>query len=335
MTPGSPVRLLGHASCSVRPRSRDELARHAAARGRVAGRRGRERSSRIVARMGWFRFAILLIALLAAGCGRVTDSEQLRLCRLILPVLHAEGTEIRGNPRLRRAAGPACASTTRHASRAPRGARTSLACGFGGATFERDRLDLVAVETDGGRSGEARLLFLKRYLAEAGREVAPLRRGAAATPRRRGLCAAAADQRARARGGLRAARHRLFADLRPGRADQSRVRRDRGARRLRGDRRGHGGGRARHRRPDRLARAGARDRGGARGRLEHAGRPRRGRAAARAPPARPADPDRDRGGRALDQRIRAHHPGLARALVAAGVQSADRAWRARRTSSSP
>ena len=123
--------------------------------------------------MGWFRLSILLITLLAAGCGRVTDSEQLRLCRLILPVLHAEGTaieEIRVAPRGR------SGLRIDYAAREPGTVRRShfVACGFGGATFERDRLDLVAVETDGGTAGEARLLFLKRYLAEAGHEVAPL-----------------------------------------------------------------------------------------------------------------------------------------------------------------
>jgi hypothetical protein len=45
--------------------------------------------------MPGLRFAVLLMALLASACGRVTDSEQLRLCRAILPVLHAEGTEFR------------------------------------------------------------------------------------------------------------------------------------------------------------------------------------------------------------------------------------------------
>ena len=123
--------------------------------------------------MGWFRFSLLLLALLAAGCGRVTDSEQLRLCRLILPVLHAEGTEIQ---EIRVAPRGRSGVRIDYAARAPGAARRAhfLACGFGGATFERDRLDLVAVETDGGTVGEARLLFLKRYLAEAGHEVAPL-----------------------------------------------------------------------------------------------------------------------------------------------------------------
>ncbi len=49
------------------------------------------------------------------------------------------------------------------------------------ATFERDRLDLVGVETDGGPLGEARLLFLKRfYLAEAERDALRSRGRAAA-----------------------------------------------------------------------------------------------------------------------------------------------------------
>jgi branched-subunit amino acid ABC-type transport system permease component len=43
-----------------------------------------------------------------------------------------------------------------------------LTCGFGGTTFERDRLDLVAVEIDGKPIGEGRLTFLRRFLAEAG-----------------------------------------------------------------------------------------------------------------------------------------------------------------------
>src|SRR4029434_9644619 len=92
--------------------------------------------------MGCFRCAIVLMALLAAGCGRVTDSEQLRLCRLILPVLHAEGAEIR---EIR--AGPAALG--RSGVRIDYGVREAdgnrrlhfAVCGFAGTTFERDRLD--------------------------------------------------------------------------------------------------------------------------------------------------------------------------------------------------
>jgi len=118
-----------------------------------------------------FRFAILMMALLAAGCGRVTDSEQLRLCRALLPVLHAEGTDIR-EIRVAPAAGRAVRID--YAARAPGAERRVhfVACGFAGTTFERDRLDLVALETDQGRLGEVRLLFLKRFLAAAGQEAA-------------------------------------------------------------------------------------------------------------------------------------------------------------------
>jgi branched-chain amino acid transport system permease protein len=124
---------------------------------------------------------LLLLPLALSACGRVTDPEQLRLCRLILPVLHPEGTEIR---EIR--AGPAAAGRSGvrvdYTAREPGTASKAhfAACGFGGTTFERDRLDLVAVETDEGKLGEARLLYLKRFwLSEAEREgitpVAPAR----------------------------------------------------------------------------------------------------------------------------------------------------------------
>jgi len=122
--------------------------------------------------MGRFRLSALLIALLAAGCGRVTDAEQLRLCRLIVTVLHAEGTqtrEIRVGPRGR------SGLRIDYATRAPGAAQVHFAaCTFGGTTFERGRLDLVAVETDGGAVGEARLHFLRRFLAAAGHEIPPI-----------------------------------------------------------------------------------------------------------------------------------------------------------------
>jgi len=119
---------------------------------------------------------LLLLPLLLAACGRVTDSEQLRLCRLIPPVLHLEGAEIR-EIRI----GPASIARSGlridYTAREPGGADKAhfVACGFGGTTFERDRLDLVAVETDEGALGQARLLYLKRFwLSEAEREGATL-----------------------------------------------------------------------------------------------------------------------------------------------------------------
>jgi len=117
----------------------------------------------------------LLLSLALAGCGRVTDSEQLRVCRLVLPVLHLEGTDIR---EIRVSPADVGRSGLRidYTAREPGTASKAhfVACGFGGTTFERDRLDLVAVETDEGALGEARLLYLKRFwLTEAEREGVP------------------------------------------------------------------------------------------------------------------------------------------------------------------
>lgn len=120
------------------------------------------------------RFAVLVLTLLAAACGRVTDSEQVRLCRAIIPVLNGAGAEIR---EIRVAPATLGHSGVRidYAAREAGAERRVhfLVCGFGGTSFERDRLDLVAVDTDAGRVGAARLTFLKRYLADAEVSAAP------------------------------------------------------------------------------------------------------------------------------------------------------------------
>jgi branched-chain amino acid transport system permease protein len=114
-----------------------------------------------------FRLLTLFLPLLAAGCGGVLDSEQVRLCRAIVPVLARESAEIR---ELR--VGPAALGRSGvridYAAREIGAERRVhfVSCAFGGRSFERDRLDLVAVETDAGPLGMARLTFLKRYLAD-------------------------------------------------------------------------------------------------------------------------------------------------------------------------
>src|ERR1700752_2290346 len=89
---------------------------------------------------------LLLLPLALSACGRVTDSEQLRLCRLVLPVLPPEGTDIR---EIRVGPAPVGRSGVRidYAAREPGTASKAhfVACGFGGTTFERERLDLVSV----------------------------------------------------------------------------------------------------------------------------------------------------------------------------------------------
>jgi branched-subunit amino acid ABC-type transport system permease component len=110
-----------------------------------------------------------VLAPLLAGCGTSIDGEQLRLCRSVIPALNPDGTDVRemrygpsapGQEGVRIdyvARPPGEASHVRY-----------LACGFAGRTFSADRLDLVAVETDSGPLGDARLYYLKRYWLASG-----------------------------------------------------------------------------------------------------------------------------------------------------------------------
>jgi branched-chain amino acid transport system permease protein len=103
----------------------------------------------------------------------LTDSEQVRICRLVPQALHPDGTQIR-EIRVAPVRGEKPAIRIDYAAREPgrpNGAHFAT-CVFGGTTFERDRLDLTALETDQGAFGQARLLYLKRFwLADAAREV--------------------------------------------------------------------------------------------------------------------------------------------------------------------
>jgi branched-chain amino acid transport system permease protein len=112
------------------------------------------------------RRALLLVAVapLVAGCGSQIDSAQLRLCRDVIPALNPDDTELR---EVRYAASALGRAGVRidYVARPPGGASQVryVACGFAGRTFSADRLDLVAVETDSGPLGEARLYYLKRF----------------------------------------------------------------------------------------------------------------------------------------------------------------------------
>jgi branched-subunit amino acid ABC-type transport system permease component len=110
------------------------------------------------------RFAVLLLLVPLAACRGPVDTEQLRVCRLVLPALHPEGSELRET-------GYAAAALGRQGVRIDYAAREPGAqprprhatCGFGGSVFAGNRLDLVAVETDEGPLGEARLTYLNRF----------------------------------------------------------------------------------------------------------------------------------------------------------------------------
>src|SRR5262249_44675684 len=108
---------------------------------------------------------ILFAVLLLSGCAGSLDSEQLRLCRLVLPALHPDGTTLREVRAVPAALGKRGVRID-YLAREPGDAtmrRHFLACGFAGTTFDRDRLDREAVETDAGLFGDARLLYLKRF----------------------------------------------------------------------------------------------------------------------------------------------------------------------------
>ncbi len=114
------------------------------------------------------RRMVLLLALassFAAGsCSAVMDREQLDLCRRVLPALHPEATELREIRFMPAPQGGGGGIRIDYAAREP-GAETKThyaVCRFG--MRERgERLDLAELDTDNGRLGEARLLFLKRF----------------------------------------------------------------------------------------------------------------------------------------------------------------------------
>jgi branched-chain amino acid transport system permease protein len=117
---------------------------------------------------------IFLAALLLTGCAGALDSEQLRLCRLVLPALHAEGTSLR-EIRVTPVALGKSGVRIDYAAREPGAVSAThfAACGFAGTTFERERLDLEVVETDTGLLGEARLIYLKRFWLPAAESETP------------------------------------------------------------------------------------------------------------------------------------------------------------------
>jgi len=122
------------------------------------------------------RLAVMLSLLPLAACLGSVDSEQLRVCRLVLPALNPEGTALREIGYAAAALGRQGVRIDYEAREPGEGPRRRYAtCGFGGSVFTGRRLDLVAVVTDAGPLGEARLTYLNRFwLADAvaaGREI--------------------------------------------------------------------------------------------------------------------------------------------------------------------
>lgn len=99
-----------------------------------------------------------------AGCASLANPDHLRLCRSLLPALHAEGTTIR---------------ETRHFAvenrinrlridylseepGRPRGTHYAI-CAFAGGGADASRLDLAALETERGPITGTKLYILKRW----------------------------------------------------------------------------------------------------------------------------------------------------------------------------
>jgi branched-chain amino acid transport system permease protein len=129
------------------------------------------------------RFALVLALLPLAGCLGSVDGEQLRLCRQVVPALHPDGTpvhEITAAPAPLGRQGVRIDYEAREPGEPVR--RRFATCGFGGSVFTGRRLDLVAVDTDAGPLGEARLTYLKRFWLGGAAGAAPAPSEAAPVP---------------------------------------------------------------------------------------------------------------------------------------------------------
>ena len=105
---------------------------------------------------------VVVVLLLSAACARV-DSDQARLCRLVLPALHSENAALTVH---HIHAGPA-AYTVRIAYVQQSGAGGYephwVQCTFGGGRLSRERQELVGLVLNGESVGDVRLHLLKRY----------------------------------------------------------------------------------------------------------------------------------------------------------------------------
>ncbi len=121
--------------------------------------------------MRWLRFAVLLLPLCVTGCGRATDNEQLRLCRL---VPRGAASRRHRHPRNSCGAGPARPLGRAHRLRGARAGHAQPGA-FRRLRVRRHHVRARPARSGGGRNrrgrlGEARLLYLKRFLAQAERE---------------------------------------------------------------------------------------------------------------------------------------------------------------------
>jgi branched-chain amino acid transport system permease protein len=106
--------------------------------------------------------ALFMAVLLLSGCGRL-DPDHLRICRIVLPALHAEGVSI--NVQTAMAGDIPNTIIVRHETRrAPHPPQERVAeCRFGGGRLSRERLELTSVMLDGRALSPASLHLLRRF----------------------------------------------------------------------------------------------------------------------------------------------------------------------------
>lgn len=106
---------------------------------------------------------MLLLAAVPAGCGRTLDRTQLDLCRRVIEALQPTDVAIR-EIRAAPVAGGVRIDYRPATASAESGVRVRFAvCTFANRPDRLGRFDLAGVETEDGKLGDARLLFLKRF----------------------------------------------------------------------------------------------------------------------------------------------------------------------------
>lgn len=99
-----------------------------------------------------------------AGCERLVEPDHLRLCRALLPALHAEGTAIRESRHGAPDGRPNSVRIDYVAAEPERRPGTHYAvCTFAGGGTQAGRFDLAALETERGPVAGVRLLILRRW----------------------------------------------------------------------------------------------------------------------------------------------------------------------------
>lgn len=121
----------------------------------------RERRSGVLPIVPLFVLAAMLAL---AGCGRIVDADQARLCRQTLPAIEREGLPV--VERIAPGPGESDVEVVYRVDAAGVVRRARVLCTFGGGLLSPGRLDLAELTHDGIRLPGASLVFLKRFWLE-------------------------------------------------------------------------------------------------------------------------------------------------------------------------